>query len=309
MPSESTINPHLRLRNYIEVELNNFKIKNPLKLELLEEIPKRWEKLGDLVLFPELSFTSENWMKIISINQNVIWHSLAKALQVSKIGRQKRIQLGPMRRSQVELLYGKDGIVLHKENGIFFEFDVTKVMFSSGNISERIRVSKFDCSDEIILDLYAGIGYYTLPLLVYTKAKLLHACEFNSDSITELEKNLVHNDVFEKCIIHEGDNNETILNSNFLGKINRVILGLLPSSEKSWHLAIQALDSNGGMLHLHGNTTAKKEKEWAETVIEKLNQISDNFNRGFQFKLEHIEKVKSYAPKVNHVVLDIKVFK
>ena len=309
MPSESTITPHLRLRNYIEMELNNFEINESLKLELLEEIPKRWEKLGDLVLFPELSFTSENWMKIISIDQNVIWHSLAKALQVSKIGRQKRIQLGPMRRSQVELLYGKDGIVLHKENGIFFEFDVTKVMFSSGNISERIRVSKFDCSDEIILDLYAGIGYYTLPLLVYTKAKLLHACEFNPDSIKELEKNLVHNGVFEKCIIYKGDNSETIQNSNFLGNINRVILGLLPSSQKSWHLAIQALDPNGGMLHLHGNATAKNEKEWAETVIKELNNISNNLNRQFQFKLEHIEKVKSYAPKVNHVVLDIKVFK
>ena len=309
MPSKRIVDPHLRLKNNIETELESLGINEKLKLKLIKEIPKRWEKLGDLVLFPELSFTSEEWEKIFSIHQEIICQSLVKALQVSKIGRQKRIQSGPMRRSQVELLYGEDGVVLHKENGIFFEFDATNVMFSSGNISERIRVSKFNCFNETILDLYAGIGYYTLPLLVYTKAKFVHACEFNSDSIKELEKNLVHNHVFEKCKIHVGDNNDTVPNSNFLGTINRVILGLLPSSEKSWILAIKALNSNGGMLHLHGNATAKKENEWALSVIKKLTSISKELNRQFKFKILHIEKVKSYAPKVNHVVLDIKVFK
>ncbi len=309
MSFKRAIDPHLRLQNFIKIELDNLEISETTKIKLLEEIPKRWEKLGDLVLFPESSFTSENWMNILKINQNAIWNSLAKALQVSKIGRQKRVHSGPMRRSQVELLCGEDGIVLHKENGIFFEFDVTKVMFSSGNISERIRISKLDCFNEVILDLYAGIGYYSLPLLVHSKAKFLHACEFNPDSIKELKKNLEHNHVSKKCKIHEGDNNETVPNSNFLGTIDRVILGLLPSSKKSWHLAIKALSSNGGMLHLHGNAIAKKEEEWAEQVIKSLKDISDALNRKFKFELEHIEKVKSYAPKINHVVLDIKVFR
>jgi len=42
-------------------------------------------------------------------------------------------------------------------------------MFSSGNITEKLRVSKFDCTDQVVVDLYAGIGYYTLPYLVHTK--------------------------------------------------------------------------------------------------------------------------------------------
>ena len=63
------------------------------------------------------------------------------------------------------------------------------------------------------------------------------------------------------------------------------------------------------MLHLHGNATAKAEKKWAKQVIVKLMKLSEKNNRGFKFELMHIEKVKSYAPKVNHVVLDIRVFK
>tara|TARA_X000000368_G_C23041678_1_gene717225 strand:+ start:1577 stop:2506 length:930 start_codon:yes stop_codon:yes gene_type:complete len=302
-------NPHLRIKENIVFELDNLRVRESLKMELVKEIPSRWEKLGDMILLPESSFNSLDWQKIIIEHPNKIWNIFCGELKVSKIGRQRKIKTGPMRKSQVELLYGENGIVLHKENGILFEFDTTKVMFSSGNISERIRVSKFDCTNEIILDLYAGIGYYTLPLLSYSNVKLLHACEMNPDSFKELKKNLIHNKVSEKCIIHEGDNQLTVPKLDVFGKINRVMLGLLPSSEMSWELAINSLDSKGGILHLHGNSSAKKEKEWANKVISKLERISDNNNRDFKFELIHIEKVKSYAPKVNHLVLDIRVFK
>ncbi|MED5485313.1 MAG: hypothetical protein VYE59_01710 [Candidatus Thermoplasmatota archaeon] len=303
------LSPRLRIKENIEFELDNIGVSESLKIELVKEIPSRWEKLGNMILLPESSFNSLNWQKIIIDHSEKIWKIFCEEFKVTKIGRQRKIKTGPMRKSQVELLYGTDGIVLHKENGILFEFDTTKVMFSSGNVSERIRVSKFDCSNEIILDLYAGIGYYTLPLLVHTDVKLLHACEINPDSFKELKKNLIHNKVSEKCIIHEGDNQLTVPKLDVFGKINRVMLGLLPSSEMSWELAINSLDPKGGILHLHGNASAKKEKEWADKVINKLEIISDTNNRNFKFELLHIEKVKSYAPKVNHVVLDIRVFK
>ena len=223
------------------------------KLELLNQIPSRWEKLGDMLLIPENSFNSDTWKEILPILDKEIWKIFCQVLGVSKIGRQKKIRSGPMRKSQVELLFGESGVVCHKENSIIFEFDTTKVMFSSGNVSERIRISNFDCSDEIVLDLYAGIGYYTLPLLVHANVKLLYACEMNPDSICFLKKNLIHNGVSEKCIINEGNNSSILSNPNIIGEVNRVMLGLLPSSRDGWGLAIQALNPKGGILHLHGN--------------------------------------------------------
>ena len=38
-------------------------------------------------------------------------------------------------------------------------------MFSSGNTTERQRMGRLDCAGETVVDLYAGIGYYTLPFL------------------------------------------------------------------------------------------------------------------------------------------------
>ena len=139
--------------------------------------------------------------------------------------------------------------------------------------------------------------------------KLLYACEMNPDSICFLKKNLIHNGVSEKCVINEGNNSSILSNPNIIGEVNRVMLGLLPSSRDGWDLAIQALNPKGGILHLHGNCVSKEEKKWAKEVLEELKIISDKLNRNFRFKLEHIEKVKSYAPKINHVVLDIIVSK
>ena len=66
-----------------------------------------------------------------------------------------------MRESCVRLLfdkYKKGGWTQIKEDSILYTFDVTKVMFSSGNLTEKRRVAKLCSKNEIVLDAYAGIG-------------------------------------------------------------------------------------------------------------------------------------------------------
>lgn len=62
-----------------------------------------------------------------------------------------------------------------------------------------------NCEDEIVVDLYAGIGYFTLPYLVHAKAKHVHACEWNKDAIEALSTNIHANGVESKCTVHFGD--------------------------------------------------------------------------------------------------------
>ena len=47
-----------------------------------------------------------------------------------------------------------------------YSYDVQKCMFSSGNITEKIRVSKFNCKEEIVVDLYAGAQDFSVLFLI-----------------------------------------------------------------------------------------------------------------------------------------------
>ena len=74
------------------------------------------------------------------------------------------------------LLKGSNGWVNHKENGILFCLDITRCMFSSGNVTEKARMGRLQCTGETVVDLFAGIGYYTLPLLVHAGMPALLLC-------------------------------------------------------------------------------------------------------------------------------------
>ena len=37
-----------------------------------------------------------------------------------------------------------------------YTYDVTHCMFSAGNITEKLRIASFDCSNETVVDMFAG---------------------------------------------------------------------------------------------------------------------------------------------------------
>ena len=152
-----------------------------------------------------------------------------------------------------------------------------------------------------MVDLFAGIGYYTLPLLVKAGAMTVHACEMNTHAIEGLTKGLVANAVLGRCRIHAGDNQHTA--PSLAGMADRVILGLLPSSENAWPLAVDCLRAEGGVIHLHMNSvqTSLEDGSFVDSTTKTFGML------GCEVELLHLEKVKSYAPHIQHVVVDLAV--
>ena len=78
-------------------------------------------------------------------------------------------------------------------------------------------------------------------------------------------------------------------------------LGLLPSAEGGYQVAVDALRDDEGWLHIHGNVKVEEKEDWANWVA----RVCMSYRAGFGAVIRHLERVKSFAPKVDHLVVDI----
>lgn len=83
------------------------------------------------------------------------------------------------------------------------------------------------------------------------------------------------------------------------------MLGLLPSSREGWPLAMQMLKREGGMLHVHENVHDDEYKQFVTELPNELQRLGEEKGKAYHCVIQHVEKVKSYAPKVYHYVFDI----
>lgn len=195
------------------------------------------------------------------------------------------------------------------EQGISQSFDITRVMFSRGNITEKIRFGKLVQEGENVLDMYAGIGYYTLPALIHGKAGHVYACEWNEYAVDALKYNLTANSVQDRATVLVGDCRQLVLDHSLVDMFDRVSLGLLPSSEGGWHIAVKALrKSTGGWLHIHGNVPDRELHNWMLWMCDRLLYYAvyeDGTCNDCVAICVRVERVKSFAPQIHHYVADV----
>ena len=172
-------------------------------------------------------------------------------------------------------------------------------MFSSGNMDERKRMGNISNIDEIVVDLFAGIGYFTIPMAVYSRPKKIFACEINPESYSYLCENIVLNNVTAIVEPLMGDNRDTVP-----GKIaNRIIMGYIHNTHKFLPTALNCLKENSGIIHYHDISPDENIPDKSMRVVKK---IARKNNR--EAEIINFRKIKSYAPGISHIVLDIKIF-
>jgi hypothetical protein len=117
--------------------------------------------------------------------------------------------------------------------------------------------------------------------------------------------------VNDRATVLVGDCRIVAKENNLIDRFDRVSLGLLPSSEGGWRTAVQALRRRtGGWLHVHGNVPFVEVDGWDRWLSSRLRSfLEEEIDLPFPFGtivlVTHIEKVKSFAPTVNHYVADV----
>ncbi|XP_028922829.1 tRNA wybutosine-synthesizing protein 2 homolog isoform X2 [Ornithorhynchus anatinus] len=124
----------------------------PWSAGLERDLPRAWQRHGDLLLVSEDSFRAPLWEEL----GQELWETVAAALGVRRLAKRGRVAPGGTRTPRVTLLLGDDGWVEHVDDGIRYTFDVTQCMFCPGNVTEKLRVASLPCAGEVLVDLYAG---------------------------------------------------------------------------------------------------------------------------------------------------------
>ena len=295
----------------------------------IDVCPKKLEYIGDdkTLVIPRKALRTNvlrtDWQLTIP-NENDLWQELARLHNSPRVVRRGDIDPNSsVRESGHVLLWpfvpatdapsgpSSPGWITVTEHGIRQSFDLTRVMFSRGNVTEKKRFGRLVQPGETVLDMYAGIGYYTLPAILLGKARYVHACEWNPHAVAALRYNLQQNGVSDdQYRVHPGDCRVSIEEQQLVGIANRVSLGLLPSSEGGWGHAVRALHrETGGWLHIHANVPVTELRLWTEWMVHTLfghcQDCNDRNTSDWVVACANVEKVKSFAPTINHYVADV----
>lgn len=260
------------------------KLKKTLKENELQALPRSYQLLGKNLLIK----LKPNLIKHKKIIGKAILETIPYAHNVIL---EKRITKA-IRKPKIEVMAGcKTTQTLHVEHGCKFLLDVSEVMWSKGNKAERQRITKLAKKGEIIVDMFAGIGYFSIFLA--KKAKKVYSIDINPKAIEYLKKNVWMNGVENKVEILEGDCRK--FSKLLKNTADRIIMGYLDKTEKFLPYAMEIAKKNA-IIHFH-RTVSLNEKEKIKKILSK------------NFKILRIVKVKSYAPKIDHIAMDLKIKK
>ena len=149
---------------------------------------------------------------------------------------------GPFRLRKLTLLTGEDNtLTRYKENDVTMILDVSKVYFSPRLATERMLVSKSVRDGEEIVDMFSGIGPFSINIARIHQC-LVHAIDSNPDSIRFMKESISLNRLPGSIIPHEGDAAEIVPQ---LGKYDRIIMNLPRKANLYLELALSNLVIGG----------------------------------------------------------------
>ena len=265
-------------------------LRDALPPEALPFVPDKWEKLGDVVVL-RLSDELRPWETLVAA-------AFANGLGARTVLEDRSGVAGELREMRATVLWGDDTVATHVENGIRYRFDAARVMFSSGNVHERMRAAALPARGETVVDMFAGIGYFTLPLAVHAGAARVHALEKNPVSFQYLVENVALNGVEAVVAPWHGDNRDF----PHEGIADRVMMGYFPGTRAFLPKAFAFLKPGGGTIHYHDTAHERTcRDELTRNVLEEGRAC------GRVVAIRDARVVKSHSPGVVHAALVISV--
>ncbi len=186
-------------------------------------------------------------------------------------------------------------VTLHKEHGLRYRVDLERAYFTPRLGTERLRISGLVSPGDVVLDMFAGVGPFSL-LLAKKGAKVI-AMDKNPVAVKYLRENALINKV-NNIEILEGDAAELAL--LYENQADHVIMNLPHSASAFLLPAIRAAKPDG-MVHYY--CIAPEDDLYRDEAL--IRRAAEEMNVGI--KVLYKEIVRSYAPHRHNVVIDFLV--
>jgi tRNA (guanine37-N1)-methyltransferase len=160
-------------------------------------------------------------------------------------------------------------LTIHKENGCVFKVDVAKCYFSPRLSTERLRVAGLVKPKERVLNMFAGVGPFSVPIAKLVGARVT-SCEVNDFAARLHRENDKLNKVENLISVVAVDARE--LPNRTSAKFDRVLMPH-PSQANIFLSTALKMVKKGGVIHYYRHVLGRDEKEAEEALRSELSQI------------------------------------
>ena len=209
---------------------------------------------------------------------------------------------GEFRTRNLEILAGEDNTETeYKESGCRFLVDVEKAFFSPRLSTERERIANLTRGGEIIINMFGGIGMFSILAAKISKCTVYNI-DINPNASLLCEKNIKLNKLKGKVISLNGDSVK-IIQDKLQNLADRVLMLLPERSDEFLETAILATKNNG-IIHYYSHIHADKKQDAAKFSEEHyLN------NSKVESKILNSRIVRPVGPRFYQTVVDVQIKK
>ena len=203
---------------------------------------------------------------------------------------------GELRVRRWDVLAGNGTETVHREYGHEFLLDVAEVYFSPRLATERHRVIEQVAPDETVVDMFAGVGPYAVPMAA--RGAEVVACDLNERAVEYLRENAERNGVADRVTAIAGDVRE--LADEHTDTADRLVMNLPHSAGEFLDTAVR-LAGDDCVIHYYD---IQHEDDPFGPGARAIREAAGD---AYDVSVETERVVRSYAPHEYNVCLDVRL--
>jgi tRNA (guanine37-N1)-methyltransferase len=271
-------------------------LQDKLPADLIAKVPQAFDIIGDIVVIdiqPQLK-----------PYQNLIGEAILQTQKNTKTVLSKAGDIGGVFRVRdYTFIAGEHKTrTIHKEFGCQYYVDIAKAYFSPRLSHEHQRVASLVADGETVVDLFAGVGPFSVLIGKRNPAAKVYAVDLNPDAIELLKVNVKVNRVENNVSPILADARE-IASTRLKCSADRVIMNLPETAIDFVNAACNAIKPLGGVAHFYGFV---RSPETIEDLKQRFLSLVEKDGRKIEAFL-YAKSIRETAPFESQVVLDAKI--